>query len=91
MANQASITPTGDPPLWPYNHHGPIYDQQIIGQTFPDTIWLEDITKRLDNLEKIIDRLGEEEKVRKKNPFVQELYDQYKVALILLEEPDDSR
>lgn len=62
-------------------------EQQIFQD--PNPIWLADLQKRLDTLEKIMDRLDKEEKIKKKSLFVQELYDQYKVALALLEDSDE--
>lgn len=84
-----SATPAGDPPIpswmFPYGTY-PLTDNT---QIFPDPSRLEDIDNRLEKLERIMTQLDKEEKVREKNPFVQELYDQYKVALALLEDPDE--
>lgn len=77
----ASALATGDPPSsWRYGQ--PAFQDS-------NPIWLEALQTRLDKLEKIINQLDKEEKIREKSVFVQELYDQYKVALALLEDPDE--
>ena len=83
-----SVTPntmtTGDYP-W-------LRQQHLEQETYPsfhESIWLEDIQKRVDELEIVYAQLKKEEEIREKSTFVQELYDQYKVALMLSEDPDE--
>ncbi len=74
----------GDPPSWPYNHHGPIYDPTQIG--YANSVVINDGTtwawaEPPDDPDRIVS--PEELKIRRENDFVRELYEQYKVALIL--------
>lgn len=86
----AGDPPSGYPNLYDYHKfYDPFYGSYPINSSPPG--WNEDISKRLAKLEKIIEQLGKEEKIRKKNFFIQELYDQYKVGLALLEDSEDKQ
>lgn len=85
-ATPSATMSCGDPPsIYHQIQARELMDQQV----FSAPIWATDVVTRLDKLEKIMDQLDKEEKIREKNLFVQELYDQYKVALVLLEDPDE--
>ncbi len=80
--SSSSMSAGDPPPFWNYN-----YPQGVINDLTP--VDLSTINRRLEQLEKIILQTRHEQKIREDNPFVRELYDQYKVALALLEDPDE--
>lgn len=83
----ASMSAGDPPPYWNYNM--PYPTPGSLQQIDFSAVEMADIKKRLEQLEGILLKLSHEQKVRDDNPFVRELYDQYKMGLALLEDPDD--
>ena len=84
----------GDPrpyPLGSYwtEHSGWVPVEHPPMQNDFSSIEMADIRRRLEQLETIMLQDKHEQQVRDDNPFVRELYEQYKVALVLVAEPDD--